>query len=58
MENRTLRDVGGTPGGIGEFIGVVIASVGGYPLSNQISIVGCCWSSDSAVIPVLYSTRR
>jgi hypothetical protein len=31
MENRTLRDVGGTPGGIGEFIiGFVMACVGGY----------------------------
>lgn len=45
MENRTLTDVGGTPGGIGEFvIGFVIACVGGYLLSNQVSIVGSYWS--------------
>lgn len=45
MENRTLRDVGGTPGGIGEFvIGFVMACVGGYLLSNQVSIVGSYWS--------------
>jgi hypothetical protein len=45
MENRTLRDVGGTPGGIGEFIiGFVMACAGGYLLSNQVSIVGSYWS--------------
>jgi hypothetical protein len=45
MENRTLRDVGGTPGGIGEFvIGFVMTCVGGYLLSNQVSIVGSYWS--------------
>ena len=45
MENRTLRDVGGTPGGIGEFIiGFVMACIGGYLLSNQVSIVGSYWS--------------
>jgi hypothetical protein len=45
MENRTLRDVGGTPGGLGEFIiGFVMACVGGYLLSNQVSIVGSYWS--------------
>jgi hypothetical protein len=45
MENRTLRDVGGTPGGIGEFIiGFVMACLGGYLLSNQVSIVGSYWS--------------
>ncbi len=45
MENRTLRDVGGTPGGIGEFIiGFVMTCIGGYLLSNQVSIVGSYWS--------------
>src|SRR6476620_7379238 len=45
MENRTLRDVGGTPGGIGEFVvGFVMTCVGGYLLSNQVSIVGSYWS--------------
>ena len=45
MENRPLSDVGGTPGGIGEFIiGFVMACVGGYLLSNQVSIVGSYWS--------------
>jgi hypothetical protein len=45
MENRTLSDVGGTPGGIGEFvIGFVMACLGGYLLSNQVSVVGSYWS--------------
>jgi hypothetical protein len=45
MENRTLNDVGGTPGGIGEFIlGFVMSAVGGYLISNQVHIVGSYWS--------------
>jgi hypothetical protein len=45
MENRSLTDVGGTPGGIGEFlIGFIMACVGGYLLSNQVSVVGSYWS--------------
>ena len=45
MANRALSDVGGTPGGLGEFmIGVVMACVGGYLLSNQVSVVGSYWS--------------
>ena len=45
MQNRTLRDVGGTPGGIGEFlVGFVMACVGGYLIANQVSIVGSYWS--------------
>jgi len=45
MEKRTLSDVGGTPGGIGEFVlGFVMACVGGYLITNQVSIVGSYWS--------------
>jgi hypothetical protein len=45
MENRSLRDVGGTPGGLGSFlIGFVMACVGGYLLANQVSIIGSYWS--------------
>jgi hypothetical protein len=40
-----LRDVGGTPGGLGDFlIGFVMTCVGGYLLSNQVSVVGSYWS--------------
>jgi hypothetical protein len=41
MENRSLSDVGGTPGGIAEFIiGLVMTCIGGYLLSNQVSVFG------------------
>lgn len=40
-----LRDVGGTPGGLGDFlIGFAMACIGGYLLSNQVSVVGSYWS--------------
>ncbi len=45
MENRSLSDVGGTPGGIGHFlIGFVMACVGGYFLANQVNVGGSYWS--------------
>jgi hypothetical protein len=44
MENRSLGDVGGTPGGLGSFvIGFAMACVGGYLLANQVSVVGSYW---------------
>src|SRR5258706_13032990 len=45
MENRSFTDVGGAPGGIGEFlIGFVMCCIGGYLISNQVSVVGSYWS--------------
>jgi hypothetical protein len=45
MENHSLRYVGGTPGGLGHFsIGFTMICVGGYFLSNQVSVVGSYWS--------------
>ncbi|HEX7284543.1 MAG TPA: hypothetical protein VF532_00075 [Candidatus Angelobacter sp.] len=45
MANRSLGDVGGTPGGLGEFVmGLVMACIGGYLLSNQVSVVGSYWA--------------
>jgi hypothetical protein len=45
MEERDFRDVGGTRGGLGEFmIGVVMTCVGGYWITNQVSVVGSYWS--------------
>lgn len=45
MENHSLSDVGGTPGGLGEFLlGFVMACIGGYLLSNQVTVVGSHWS--------------
>jgi hypothetical protein len=44
MTDRRFTDVGGTPGGLGYFImGLVMACVGGYLLSNQVSVVGSYW---------------
>ena len=45
MENRSFKDVGGTPGGIGHFVlGFVMACVGGFLITHQVSIVGSYWS--------------
>jgi hypothetical protein len=45
MDNRSIGDVGGTPGGLGHFfLGFVMACVGGYFLSNQVLVVGSFWS--------------
>ncbi len=45
MADRSFSDVGGTPGGLGSFlIGFVMACIGGYLLSNQVSVVGSYWS--------------
>src|ERR1700730_15880987 len=45
MTDRNLSDVGGTPGGLGDFmIGFAMACIGGYLLSNQVSVVGSYWS--------------
>ena len=40
-----MNDVGGTRGGLGEFvIGFVMACLGAYLLSNQVKVVGSYWS--------------
>jgi hypothetical protein len=45
MTERGLSDVGGTPGGLGAFfLGFAMVCVGGYLLSNQVSVVGSYWS--------------
>jgi hypothetical protein len=45
MDNRSLGDVGGTPGGMGHFLlGLIMTCVGGYLISNQVSVVGSYWS--------------
>jgi hypothetical protein len=45
MADRSFRDVGGTPGGLGSFlIGVVLACVGGYLLTNQVMVTGSYWN--------------
>jgi len=61
MENRSFSDAGGTPGGLGEFlIGCAMTCVGGYLLSNQVSVVGSYWnlwgtnSFGITLIPMLF----
>ena len=45
MADRSLSDVGGTPGGLGHFLlGFVMACIGGYLLSNQVTVAGSYWS--------------
>ena len=61
MDDRSFRNVGGTPGGLGEFlIGFIMLCVGGYLLSNQVTVVGSYWSFYGAnsfgitLIPLLF----
>ena len=45
MTDRSLRDVGGTPGGLGSFVlGLVLACVGGYLLTNQVMVSSTYWN--------------
>lgn len=45
MANRSFADVGGTPGGLGTFfMGFAMACIGGYLLSNQVTVAGSYWS--------------
>lgn len=45
MEGRTFSDVGGTPGGLGSFLlGFVMACIGGYLLTNQVSVGSSYWN--------------
>jgi len=61
MANRSFGDVGGTSGGLGEFIiGLVMVCVGGYLLFNQVTVVGSYWnlwggnSFGITLIPLLF----
>ena len=45
MADRNLSDVGGTPGGLGDFvIGFIMICVGGYLLTNQVTVAGSYWN--------------
>ena len=61
MDNRSFSDVGGTSGGLGEFLlGLAMSCVGLYLLFNQVSVVGSYWSFWGAnsfgvtLIPLLF----
>lgn len=45
MRDRSFSDVGGTPGGLGQFlIGLVMACLGAYLLTNQVMVVSSYWN--------------
>ncbi|MEO7649091.1 MAG: hypothetical protein ABIZ80_01365 [Bryobacteraceae bacterium] len=45
MSDHRLSDVGGTPGGLGDFvIGFAMTCVGGYLLTNQVTVGGSYWT--------------
>ncbi|HTQ54892.1 MAG TPA: hypothetical protein VMI94_10550 [Bryobacteraceae bacterium] len=45
MADRRFSDVGGTPGGLGEFLlGFALACVGGYLLTTQVMVAGGYWN--------------
>jgi hypothetical protein len=45
MDDRRMSDVGGTPGGLGEFlIGFAMACLGGYLISHQVTVMGGYWN--------------
>jgi hypothetical protein len=45
MADHSLRDVGGTPGGLGSFvIGLILACLGGYLLTNQVMVTSSYWN--------------
>jgi len=63
MEERRYSDVGGTSGGLKHFLlGFAMACVGGYLLTNHVSVVGSYWtfwggnSFGVTLIPMLFGT--
>ena len=45
MADHRLSDVGGTSGGLGHFlIGFVMTCLGGYLLTNQVTVTGAYWN--------------
>ena len=44
-DNRTIRDVGGTSGGLGMFLlGLAMTCIGGFLITDKVTIVGSYWS--------------
>jgi hypothetical protein len=44
MADRSMSDVGGTSGGLGSFLmGFVMTCVGGYLLTNHVTVAGSYW---------------
>lgn len=44
-DNRSIGDVGGTSGGLGMFLlGLAMACIGGFLITDKVTIVGSYWS--------------
>jgi hypothetical protein len=63
VKERELTDVGGTPGGLGEFLlGFIMICVGGYLLTNQVVVASSYWNFGGSntfgitLIPLLIGT--
>jgi len=63
VKERDLTDVGGTPGGFGEFLlGFIMICVGGYLLTNQVTVASSYWNFGGSntfgitLIPLLLGT--
>jgi hypothetical protein len=45
MDNRSISDVGGTSGGLGQFLlGFAMACIGGFLITNQVTVVSSYWN--------------
>ena len=45
MDNRSIGDVGGTSGGLGQFLlGFAMACIGGFLITNQVTVVSSYWN--------------
>lgn len=45
MDNRSLTDVGGSPGGLGQFLlGFAMACLGGFLITHKVTVMGSYWS--------------
>jgi hypothetical protein len=61
MRDRRFTDVGGSPGGLGRFlVGLVMACLGGFLITNQVTVAGAYWNFYGAgtfgitLIPMLF----
>ncbi len=45
MDNRSISDVGGTSGGLGQFLlGFAMACIGGFLITDQVTVVSSYWN--------------
>jgi hypothetical protein len=45
MDNHPISDVGGTSGGLGQFLlGFAMACIGGFLITNQVTVVSSYWN--------------